>query len=189
MTKIMLDDMAGEMLEWKECEHELNDQAVLGDQETMAALHNCGLLKLFMCLGMWAQPMLLERLVAMWDFDSQVFMVENQELTLEVEDIYFITKLSQRGVTAMFTGRGGGEESVDSYVREYYHRSAQNVSNKLPISQVVSLPLKTILFTVTRIAGSTTPHLASKVQMQYALIALDGVVCNWCMGLLVNMKD
>ena len=89
----------------------------------------------------------------------------------------------------MFIDKGGCGESVDSYVREYYRHSAQKVSGKLPISQVVSLPLKTILFTVTRIAGSTTPHLASKAQMQYALIALDGVVYNWCMGLLVNMKD
>lgn len=57
----------------------------------MDALHNCGLLKLFMCPRMQAQLMLLERLVAMWDTDSQVFMVGDQELTLEVEDIYFIT--------------------------------------------------------------------------------------------------
>ena len=78
---------------------------------------------------------------------------------------------------------------MDSYVREYRCSGAQKVSGKLPISQVMSIPLKTILFSVTRIARSTAPHLASKAQMQYALIALDGVVYNWCMGLLVNMKD
>lgn len=95
MTDIMLDVLAGnKMLEWKEREHELNDQVALGDQDTMDALRNCGLLKFFRCPGMQAQPMLLERLVAMWDADSQVFMVEDQELTLEVEDIYFITGLS-----------------------------------------------------------------------------------------------
>ena len=70
-TDIMLDVLAGrKMLEWKEHEQELNDQATLGDQETMDALHNCGLLKFFMCPGMRAQPLLLERLVAMWDSDS-----------------------------------------------------------------------------------------------------------------------
>jgi hypothetical protein len=91
------------MLECKESEHELNDQAILGDQETMDALRNCGLLKNFMCPGMQAQPMLLETLVAMWDIESQLFMVGDQELTLEVEDIYFITILSRTGVTTMFT--------------------------------------------------------------------------------------
>ena len=78
MTDIMLDVVAGKMLEWKEHEHELNYQAVLGDQETMDALCNCHLLKFFMCPGMQAQPMLLERLVPMWDTDSQVFMVRTK---------------------------------------------------------------------------------------------------------------
>ena len=131
----MYDVLAGnKMLEWKECEHELNDQATLGDEETMDALRNCGLLKFFMCPWMWAQPMLLERMVAMWDANSQVFMVGDQELPLEVEDIYFITGLSRRGVAIMFTTRGGGGELVDSYVREYCRRGAQKVSEKLPIS-------------------------------------------------------
>lgn len=58
-------------LEWKERGHKLNDQAALGDQAAMDALRNYGLLKFFMCPGMWAQPLLLERLVAMWDADSQ----------------------------------------------------------------------------------------------------------------------
>lgn len=109
------------MLEWKEHEHELNDQAALGDQATMDALRNYGLLKFFMCPGMRVQPLLLERLVAMWDVDSQLFMVRDQEFTLEVDDIYLIMRLSQRGVIMMFTRRGQGGESVDSYVREYCH--------------------------------------------------------------------
>ena len=75
------------MLEWKERKHELNDQAALGDQETMDALRNYGLLKLFMFPGIQAQPLLLERLVVMWDIDSQVFMVGDKVLTLEVDDI------------------------------------------------------------------------------------------------------
>jgi hypothetical protein len=58
------------MLEWKEREHELNDQATLGDQETIDALCNCGLLNFFMFPGMWAQPLLLQKLVSMWDADS-----------------------------------------------------------------------------------------------------------------------
>lgn len=66
------------MLEWKEHEHELNDQDALGDEETMDALCNYGLLKFFMCPGMRMQALLLERLVAMWDADSQVFMVGDQ---------------------------------------------------------------------------------------------------------------
>jgi hypothetical protein len=65
------------MLEWKEHENEVNDQVALGDQETIDALRSCWLLKKFMCLETWVQPMLLQRLVAMWDADSQLFMVKD----------------------------------------------------------------------------------------------------------------
>ena len=114
----------------------------------------------------------------MWDAESQLFMVGDQELTLEVEDIYFITGLSHRGATTMFTERGGGGESINTYVREYCNRGTQKVIEKLPISQVVSLSLRTILFTMTHIVGSMAPHLATKGHIQYDLIALDGMVYN-----------
>ena len=40
------------MLEWKEREHELNDQVALNDNVTIDALSNYELLKLFMCPGL-----------------------------------------------------------------------------------------------------------------------------------------
>ena len=40
------------MLEWKECEHEVNDQAALDDQATIVSLRNYGLLKFFVCPGL-----------------------------------------------------------------------------------------------------------------------------------------
>lgn len=63
------------MLEWKEREHEVNDQATLGDRVTIVSLRNCGLLNFFMCLGLRVQPLLLQRMVAMWEPDSQCFLV------------------------------------------------------------------------------------------------------------------
>lgn len=83
------------MLEWKEREHEGNDQAMLNDRATMVSLCNCGLLKFFMCLGLRVQLMLLQHMVGMWDPDSQCFMVEDQALDIEVNDIYFLTGLSR----------------------------------------------------------------------------------------------
>ena len=59
------------MLEWKEQEHEVNDQAALGDRATIVSLQNCGLLKFFMCPGLRVQPPLLQHMVAMWEPDSQ----------------------------------------------------------------------------------------------------------------------
>ena len=53
------------MLEWKEREHEANDQAMLNDHATIVSLHNCGLLKFFMCPGLRAQPLLLQHMLGM----------------------------------------------------------------------------------------------------------------------------
>ena len=58
---------------------------------------------------MRAQLRLLEYLVHMWDVDQQVFHVGVHTLSLDIEDIYFLTGLSQRGSHATLTrGRGGG---------------------------------------------------------------------------------
>ena len=55
-------------------------------------------------------------MLGMWDLDSQRFMVGDQELDIEVEDIYFLTRLCRRGESVYFGGRGGSGESIDSYV-------------------------------------------------------------------------
>ena len=150
------------MLEWKECEHEVNDQAALGDRATIVSLCNCGLLKLFMCPGLRAQPLLLQLMVAMWEPDSQRFFIGDQLLDIEIDDIYFLTGLSRRGERIEFGGRGGGGESVDSYIRDLCVEGTRKQGEKLPIQHVSDIPLRTILYTITCIAGSTSMHLASK---------------------------
>ena len=72
----------------------MNDQVALNDNATIIALQNCGLLKFFMCPGLRAEPLLLQRLVAMWDYDSHHFMVGDQVLEMDVDDIYLLTGLS-----------------------------------------------------------------------------------------------
>lgn len=42
---------------------------------------------------------------------------------------------------------------------------------------------------MTRIAGSTSAHLASKSQVLTSIKATEGVVFDWCSGLLANLKD
>ena len=83
------------MLEWKEREHDVNDQAALGDRATMVSLRNCGLLKFFMCPSLRAQPLLLQQMVAMWELESQHFLIGDQLLDIAIDDIYFLTKLSR----------------------------------------------------------------------------------------------
>jgi hypothetical protein len=61
------------------------------------ALRECGLLKFFKVQEMRAQLRLLEYLVHMWDVNEQYFHVGVHTLTLEIDDIYFLTGLSRRG--------------------------------------------------------------------------------------------
>ena len=137
------------MLEWKEREHKANNQGTLNDCATMVSLCNCKLLKFFMCPGLREQPLLLQHMVGMCDIDSQCFMVKDQALDIEVDDIYFLTGLSLRGESVYFGGQGGGGESVDSYVSDLCVEGTHKQGGKLPIQHVTDIPLKTILFTMT----------------------------------------
>jgi hypothetical protein len=75
-----------------------------------------------------------------------------------------------------FCGRGGGRESIDSYVSDLCVEGTRKQVGKLPIHHVTDIPLKNILFTMTRLAGSTSAHLASKSQILICLRATDRVV-------------
>ena len=153
------------MLEWKERKHEVNDQAALGDRVMIVSLRNCGLLKFFICPRLRAQSLLLQWMVAMWDPNPQRFLVGNQLLDIEVDDIYFMKRHSRRGKRVEFSGRGGGGEPVESYIRDLCVDGTRQQGGKLPIQHVTDIPLCTILYSVTCIAGSTSAHLASKSQV------------------------
>ena len=82
------------VLEWREREHGEVEEAVRADTMAQQALRRCGLYK-FWCLGgLRAKPGLLQMLVDYWDPDSESFRLDGMSLTIEVEDIYFITGLS-----------------------------------------------------------------------------------------------
>ena len=161
----------------------------LGDRATIISLHNCGLLKFFVCPSLRAQPLLLQQMVAMWEPDSQHFLVGDQLLDIEIDNIYFLIELSRRGEWVESSGCGGGGELVDSYIRDLCIEGTRRQGRTLPIQHMTNIPLRTILYTVTRIAGSTSTHLASKSQVLTSIRATKEVVFDWCSGLLANLKD
>ena len=81
-------------MEWREREHEEVDEAVERDPVAQATLKICGLYKFWALKGMRAQVRLLEMLVGYWDPYSKRFIFDGQPLRIEVEDIYFLTRLS-----------------------------------------------------------------------------------------------
>jgi hypothetical protein len=121
------------VLEWREREHE-EDNAIAGNHPpTIAALRNCGLLKYFRIPGMRAQVRLLEYLVRMWDPDQQVFHVGVHTLSLDIEDIYFLTGLSWRGHYVSLTGSRGGGLPMSEYCRIHCVPEAERKKGKVAI--------------------------------------------------------
>ena len=85
------------VLEWREREHGDVEEAVQGDLMAQQALHACGLYK-FWCLRILREkPRLLQMLVDYWDLESKSFHINEMSLSIEIEDIDFISGLSRRG--------------------------------------------------------------------------------------------
>ena len=64
---------------------------------------------------MRAQLRLLEYLVHMRNMDQQLFHMGFHTLTLDIEDIYFLTGISWRGYHASLTAGHGGGLPVSEY--------------------------------------------------------------------------
>jgi hypothetical protein len=167
------------MLEWREREHEEDDAIVRNDLGTVIALRDCGLLKFFKILGMRAQLRLLEYLVHMWDVDQQLFHMGVHTLTLDIEDIYFLTGISRRGYHASLTGGQGGELPMSEYCLQYCVTEVERSKGKVAIWGVQDLTLRTILFTIACMAGSVAPHMALQSYVQYVIECIESWVFNW----------
>ena len=60
---------------------------------------------------------------------------------------------------------------------------------KIPIEEVMDLPLRTVLFTMQRVGGSQGAHQASGSHMLYASEAMMPTVYNWVDDLPSVFKD
>ena len=120
---------------------------------------------------MRAKPRLLQMLVDYWDLDLDSFQVDGMSLTIEVEEIYFITGLSRGGVVVNLCSRGGprGGLTIDEYIAVYCYPDTKKVGSQVPTNAIQVLGLKAILLTLGRIAGSTSLHEASRPLMFYAV--------------------
>jgi hypothetical protein len=111
-------------------------------------------------MGMRAQVRLLEYLVRMWDPDQQVFNVGVHTLAIDIEDIYFLTRLSRCGYYVSLIGSRGGRLKMSEYYNQYCVPKAERKKGKVDIGGVQDLTLHTILFMISRMVGSSDPHMA-----------------------------
>ena len=80
----------------------------------MQILRQYGLLKFFCTSNMWANVCLLEHLIGYCDHNLGAFDLQGDILEVIVEDMYFITGLSHRGIPVYLEGTcmGGDPMSV-----------------------------------------------------------------------------
>jgi hypothetical protein len=99
----------------------------------------------------------------MWDVDQQVFHVGVHTLSLDIEDVYFLIGLSRHGYHTSLTGSRGGGLPMSEYLHQYCVPEAERRKGKVAILGVQDLTLFSILFTISRMAGSTAPHMALQI--------------------------
>ena len=97
------------MVIWKERQHDNDDAFAEQNVGCIAALRDCGLLKFFRTPSMVSHERLLEHILWMWNPEQHYFEVGAHILTIEVEDIYFLTGLSRWGAPISLTGSHGGD--------------------------------------------------------------------------------
>ena len=109
-------------------------------------------------------------------------------LTLDIEDIYFLTGLSRCGYHATLTGGKGDELPMSEYCHQYCVPEEERSKGKVAIWGVQDLTLRTILFTIACMAGSATLHMSLWSYFQYTIECTEPQVFNWSDTVLRSMK-
>ena len=91
-------------------------------------------------------------------------------LSIKVEDIYFITGLSQQGEAVNLRShepRGG--LTIDEYTVVYCLSDTEKVGSQIPTNSIQILGFKAILLALGRIAGLASLHQDSRPMMFYVV--------------------
>lgn len=100
------------VIKWREWEHEGADNQALNDPDTVNVLRQCGLLKYFHIPSMRSETPLLQLLIGYRDPDRSQFIINDEPISFEVEDIYFLTGFSRQGQELKLRGGGRGDVSL-----------------------------------------------------------------------------
>ena len=80
-------------------------------------------------------------------------------LSIEVEDIYFITSFSRRGEMVNLRSRGpGGGLTIDEYIAVYCFLEKKKVGSQISTNSIKILGMKAILLALGRIVGLASLH-------------------------------
>ena len=177
------------MVIWKEKRHDNEHAATERNAVYIATLWDYGLLNFFWILSMVSHERLLEHILQMWNPKQQYFKVGAHILTVEVEDIYFLTGLSRRGSPISLTGSRGGDITTRELIVRHCAPGIGTLGKKIPIKVVMDRALWTVLFTMQRAVEIQGVNQDSKAHMLYAIEAMVPTVFTWVESMLPIFKD
>jgi hypothetical protein len=101
--------------------------------------------------------------------------------------IFLDWPLEKRGSYIFFRQRVHPEQ-VGVYLARHCVPGARLVGG-IPIKGIRELPLRSILFAIMSVTGSTSTHLVSRSQVAYGVQCLEPTLFNWSAGFLQNVKE
>ena len=102
----------------------------------------------------------------------------------------FLTGLSRRDFPISLTRSTIGREIVRDYVMQYFYpRSEPRKDGKINIRDFMDFLLRTILFTIAKLDGTVTLHVANRSYMQYVLECLEPTIFNWSEAVLSQIME
>ena len=139
---------------------------------------------------MRSETRLLKLLIGYWDLDRSQFIIDNDPISFEVEDIYFLVGLSHRGRELNLCGGGRGDASltIQEYIDTYCEDGTQKVASHIPIARIETLALRSIVFCLLKMSGTTSQHVISHPLMYYALECSRATIFYWCTWLLASVR-
>ena len=148
----------------------------------------CGFLKFFLTPRLRAHHDLLEFLIRSWNHIDGKFTIRGKEIEFDFMDIYFLTGLSRRGARPILEGQRPNGKTLDELMARVCPEAEKTRSGKVSIPTVRDIVLRTILFMVTRAAGSLANYEASKTHLMLALDCLEPTVFDWATAVTNNIK-
>lgn len=137
------------------------------------------------------ETLLLQLLIGYWDPDRSQFMIDDESISFEVEDIYFLTGLSHqwRELNLRGGGRGNASLTIQEYIDTYCKAGTQKVASQIPIARIETSTLLSIAFYLVRMSGTVSQHVISHPLMYYALECMRPTVFVCFTGLLAFVRS
>lgn len=133
-------------------------------------LRRCKLLKYARLEIMKEQEDLLSCIIQWWDEKNHIFHIGGHDLTIEKEDIYFLTSRSCRGPRPYFTGLRADPRTTMGLIPGRCTNKTMPVSNPITKTQVAYRLVRSFLWMFIRLVGAKSRNFATKAQV---LLALD----------------